>query len=115
MRALGLRNFARGGEQTSLEWTIAEPEADLGSAVKAALNHAVTAPRNVAQLLIELETGQQWTVASASVRSWAGSTQEGEGIIGARTYSVIGGEIGATHGVDALENWEGQEDLWENA
>ena len=72
-----------------------------GAAVKAALDHAVTVPRTVDDLLIELETGERWTVASAAVKSWAGDSQQGEGIIGARTYSVVGGVITADHSIDA--------------
>lgn len=101
MRAAGMRNFARGGEENSLEFTTAEPAADTGAAVKAALDHAVTVPRTVDDLLIELETGERWTVASAAVKSWAGDSQQGEGIIGARTYSVVGGVITADHSIDA--------------
>ena len=101
-RALGLTRFARGGETHVLEWTVVEPEISMADAVQTSLNHAVTAPRTVAQLVIELESGEQWRIDSAAIESWSADSTQGEGIIGARTYRAVGGVITATHAYPAL-------------
>lgn len=115
MKALSMAHIKRGGETHTLQWTVADPQSGMAQAIKSSLDHAVSVPRSVELVTLQLQTGEQWRLESGAIQSWASDSNEGEGIVASRSYSAVTGSITAMHDVDPLMNWEQQETLWENA
>jgi len=93
----GTQNFPRANESHRLTFTLGQLTAGLEAAFEARLEAAIAAPRNMADVLLSLESGRSFRLKDCSVESWP-SNQRGR--ITQETLVILGGELADSEDID---------------